>query len=313
MSQDQHEASFEQAWDELTSEGSVTGSDTAAAVTDAAPAQDTAREQVDASEQGSDTAKAEDSQATAGDVAPKADQQGDARTETGTTGEPLDEAAQLRQQLADLQLKLTRQSGQVAGYERKHQKLLEEKREAEHRLKRIKDLGEDTEDPEKLLEQLEKDYPDIAGPLRKIVRATNHRIEAVSSTVQEQVTPIISTQQRDTMQRAVDLVLSVHPDARDVVTSTAYREWLGQQHPDVRVLQHSPNPEHGIELISAFKAQQSVKATGGQQVQEQTKPEDKANRLTQLVQPATTRRGQPRSALPPDDFDAAWDYYSTNT
>jgi len=109
---------------------------------------------------------------------------------------------------------------------------------------------ESGDDPNALLDELVRDYPEFATPLSKMLKAREAEIE---STVTAKIAELAQQQRAqqealETQRREIPVDLA-HPGWQERVASPEFNAWLGQQAADVRALAESSKPQDAIRLL----------------------------------------------------------------
>jgi hypothetical protein len=109
---------------------------------------------------------------------------------------------------------------------------------------------ESGDDPNALLDELVRDYPEFATPLSKMLKAREAEIEgAVNAKIAELAQQQQAQQQALEKQRRELPVDLAHPGWQERVATPEFNAWLDRQAPDVKALAESAKPQDAIKLL----------------------------------------------------------------
>lgn len=166
--------------------------------------------------------------------------------------------------------------------------------------------------------QLRKDYGDIADPIIELIEAQRNELQAVRSVVSE----VATERQQAAVEAETKALEERHPDWRQVASSPDFAGWLEAQPENVQRLASSWDARESSVVLTLFKTERA-ETTGGQgagngvaTATPETAPaataaQPDARRTAQLDAGRDVRsRPAPASSGPPEDFDAAFDYFA---
>lgn len=240
-----------------------------------------------------------------------------------TTDEPADpwagaseqqraEFERMRQENAQLQHKFQSHDGRVVSLRNKIAEL--EQQLAQRATSPTSQESAALSTPE--LEEFANEYPDIANAVDQLV---NHRLGLAQAKIQNELSqldnrfnqtiqPIREAESQRTQQQQLQALGERHPDWREVAQSADFLEWLNVQPEPVRTLYNSDSADDASWLLDSFKRVKNVQPAGSQEEQPEPPSGSNQRKLQQAVTPKT-RRAAPQTGVP-DDFDAAFDYYT---
>jgi hypothetical protein len=153
--------------------------------------------------------------------------------------------------------------------------------------------------------QLREDYGDIADPLIELIEAQ----KAELTNVRTVLTGLNEERQAQVIAQEQQALEARHPDWREIAQNPAFKGWLEVQPQNIQALASSWDARETSVALTLFKAE-AVEASG------QKPPKAKASA-------ATARRSQqldggrdvgsrpaPAASDAPEDFDAAFDFYT---
>lgn len=165
------------------------------------------------------------------------------------------------------------------------------------------------------IEQLKKDYGDIAEPLIELIESQKKELDSVRTTLHG----LNEAQQAQVIVAETQALEARHPDWREIAQSKDFQEWLVIQPPNIQGLAESWDARETSVVLTLFKTEAGV-ATGQT---EEPRQDDKSTDAKPKADAATgARRSQqleggrdvrsrpaPAASEPPDDFDAAFKYF----
>lgn len=163
-------------------------------------------------------------------------------------------------------------------------------------------------------DEFNKEYPDVATPMGKVLTAAEARIyERIDQRIQQAINPLaqhvetqVATAASDAISRAEATVEAAHPKWKQTINTPEFTGWLAQQPAMVRYGIESDDPRDAIKVINDFKS-----ATGAPK---KDPVADLSQRRAARVEQAATvtgngvAAGNSRPPIP-NDFDAAWDAF----
>jgi hypothetical protein len=209
--------------------------------------------------------------------------------------------------------------GRVSAYQRQVEELKAQLQQGQKKEEPTKQqVGEAMESPDKW-NQFKEEYPDVAAYLDPI-RAQVSGLKQSFDSLKGQISPLTQAEQDRTLKESYQRIAYIHPDWQDVVKHPVFDQWLTRQSPGIRHLAASDDPEDVVALVSNFKhwadselAKQDAHAKGAGDNPASTSAGQsveaiKQRRARQLADAQTvTNRGRVQeSAIPADDFDAAF-------
>jgi hypothetical protein len=220
------------------------------------------------------------------------------------------EYERIRQENAQLQHKFQSHDGRVVSLRNKITEL--EQQLAQRATSPTSQESAALSTPE--LEEFANEYPDIANAVDQLV---NHRLREERAKIQNELTqldtrfnqtiqPFREAEVQRTQQQQLQALGARHPDWREVAQSADFLEWLNVQPEPVRTLYNSDSADDASWLLDTFKGVKPVQPVQDEQPEPRTGSNQR--KLQQAVTPRT-RRAAPQTGVP-DDFDAAFDYYT---
>lgn len=231
--------------------------------------------------------------------------------ETTDDKEEIDVEALIRER-DDYKQKFQSNNGRISAYQRQLDELQQSNAHLASQIaKSVDDTGSKSEAREQIAgeisnqswDELKEDMPDVAAAIDERLKAMiddrikpiNEKIQPISQSLQEQ-------RQREAearFERELAVVKDRHPDFDDVVRSSEFSEWLGQQPEPVQQLQNSDSAADAAYLLDTFKLQTSTEPSGSD-----LKQRNQAKLRNSLAAPS---KRLSRTAPSLDDFDAAFD------
>ena len=160
------------------------------------------------------------------------------------------------------------------------------------------------------IEQLRKDYGDIADPLIELIENQRKELDSVRTTL----TGLNEAQQAQVIAEETQALEARHPDWRNIAQSPDFAGWLEVQPENIQRLAGSWDARETSVVLTLFKAERAEPS--GQTQEAPPAPAQTANaatdaRRSQQLEGGRDVRSRPAPAAsgPPDDFDAAFKYY----
>lgn len=156
-------------------------------------------------------------------------------------------------------------------------------------------------------EAFRQDFPDIAKALdsrfdemSRMEERINARLEEVNGAIQ----PIQQQAHEQHLASQFAALEARHPDWREVVGAPAFQQWLEQQPEWMQKQVESESADDASALLDIYKG---LHATPGESRNDTR--EQRNNRLAQAQ--TVSRRGAPRPAGAPDDFEGAFNHFAS--
>lgn len=229
----------------------------------------------------------------------------EAEEETEEEAEEEIDVEALKRERDDYRQKFQSNNGRISAYQRQLAELQESNAHlASQVAKAVDDTGSKSEAREQIAEniansswqELAEDMPDVAAAIdKRLAEVVDQRL----STINQKLDPISQNLQQQTIEREKAALTSRHSDWVEVVNSSEFSDWLGQQPEAVQELSASTSAADAAYLLDTFKLQNPTEPTGSNN---QTR---NRNRLKQSIAAPSKRIA--RKAAPMDDFDAAFD------
>jgi len=202
--------------------------------------------------------------------------------------------------------RLKSDEGRVSALQRKINELEAARAAAPVQLPTV-DTGEEID-----LGTFEEDYPDISQAVNKLVQSKmaseRQDFEAAMGQLQSQMTSAVEPFQAAEKQRydqsQLESLNQAHPDWKAVATSTGFVDWVKIQPDAVRQMFNSDDAADAGYLVSSYKQ------TLPQVAAEPVAPVANNNEALQNAVTPTSRRAAPVTNSIPDDYEAAFDYYT---
>lgn len=218
------------------------------------------------------------------------------------------EAAQA--ELAKLKHRVQSDSGRIAAYQRENADL---KKQAPAKAGAAEKV-EDGDDPD--LKHFKEEYPEIAGPVAKMLSAKDKKIETLETTL----AAYTADKQVEHAEKEESVLTSLHSDWKDITKSPQFLEWIGSQQRFVQEAaerngQKITNGHEAAEIIGFYKLSAGIKPAPAQDAAGQAdagkSKSISGKRAKQLESAAAVQSKGPGVASgPPDDFDGAFAHFA---
>lgn len=212
------------------------------------------------------------------------------------------EAEKLRKQLEELKKErdyyehsFKSQVGRVSALQRK---LDGEKRNAGQEGAKTDDETNVDDDE---LKALMEDYPEIAKPILNFIEKKYGKVEAE---VDKRFEPIYQQEEQKYIAGQIELMNKDFPGWDETIKTPEYQEWLAQQPEAVQSMTNSIHAKDYAYLIRTFQATHS----NGAKEKASSIAERRQQKLAANV--SIPSKGQSRKSVPPDDFEAAFNFYA---
>lgn len=155
------------------------------------------------------------------------------------------------------------------------------------------------------------EYPEMARAMEarlnqaasQFEQRVGQAVNARMSEIEHQVQPLKERAHEDFMQSQYAALDQRHPDWREVASSGQFREWIGKQPQAVQKLVESEDAQDASWLMDSYKAMSGASSPQPAQQRKQ--------RLQQSV--GVKSKGGGRATGIPDDFEAAFDYFASQS
>lgn len=172
------------------------------------------------------------------------------------------------------------------------------------------------EQDETALAALRSEYPEVADPVLKLLKARDEKIDRLSARLSVHDSRALEQERSQEAARLAEL----HPDWGAIGGSAAFVEWLQRQPAYVietaqRNGNQIVNAEEAADIIGRFKASQHSSSAPVPQpapasTSQSDASRDNARRQRQLSSGVGPTKGAGPGAGPADDFDAAFDFHA---
>lgn len=241
------------------------------------------------------------------------DQQSDGGTDDkggesdqGDKADEVDELEKLRQENQQWQHRYNSNAGRVSAYQRKIQELEQQLQGAQKPA--ASGASENPDGSGYTDEQwatLKEDFPEIAAGIEAQAKRQEQQIQALRKQVEESIGPIQQQAHESFIQSQYQILEQQHPDYADVVKQEGFKNWLDMQPAAVRALTNSEEAADAAYLLSSYKL------VAGVQQRQTDETNQKRQRQLRQSQTLPSRGARKTSAVPEDDYDAAFDYYAS--
>lgn len=158
-----------------------------------------------------------------------------------------------------------------------------------------------------------EEYPEMAAALdaklNHVTQTINARLDSEVNSrleqIQVELNPLSQRAHEEHLQSQLKLLNEKHPDWEEVVSSAEFSKWIGEQPEPVQALANSQAAKDAAYVIDTYKALNSVA------VQQPSVTNDRKERLQQNL--GVKAKGARQAAGVPDDFDSAFDYFSSQS
>lgn len=229
--------------------------------------------------------------------------------------------------------KLTRMSGQVNAYQKRHDALLKQVREGAPQTDgktAVTAAAESTAAAAKAAsaqatsfqwDKFAEQFPEIASAIETRFQDVKSKVEAVKA----EIDPLAEDREERIRETGAAAIEAAHPQWTDTARSPEFKEWFSKQPVSLQGLASSENPEDTIMVLDFFKAS-TGKTTQAAATNAQTQTSEAATaaadqkaadlaakRQKQLDDAVGVPSGRPRSeasASAPEDFAAAFNFFA---
>lgn len=162
------------------------------------------------------------------------------------------------------------------------------------------------------IEQLRKDYGEIADPLIELIESQKKELH----TVRTVLTGMTEQQQAQAIEAETQALETRHGDWREIARSPDFAGWLEVQPDNIQRLAASWDARETSVVLTLFKAERAEASGQGQQASptQASVAEAAATgaRRSQQLEGGRDVRSRPAPAAsgPPEDFDTAFNYYA---
>jgi len=240
--------------------------------------------------------------------------------ENNDNNESESEVDRLRSENEQLQHKFRSNDGRIAAYQRRIDELQEQ-------VSAKAGTANDGDDDQKAadgdeLDAFRKEYPEIAGPLETMRTRDQKQIEQLTATV----AALTGDQRQNQLDKQESILADAHPDWEGITGDGAFRDWVGAQPLYVQQAarrngEKITNGQEAAHLIASFKAslpQYESSDSDAKEVDKAAEAEKsdqqktlRGKRQRQLESGASVQSKGPGAASgPPDDYDAAFDFFA---
>jgi chromosome segregation ATPase len=236
-----------------------------------------------------------------GAEAPTLDTINPAIVESEPATENVPDVSALQSEIARLQHQVLSNTGRATAFQRKY----------EETAKRLKEIEESTTQQgsnvrgagtrEELLSAIAEDYPELATPINELFAQFENQLSDVRGELNQTLSPIREREQLQQQQAIENLVEARHPDAREVISTPEFLNWLASKPTGVQALYNSDDPGDAIEMLDMFKAQVAPRRNPQAERQE---------RLTASAAHGSSRSVADTNNGVPSDPRLAFDYYA---
>ena len=220
-----------------------------------------------------------------------------------------DEVEKLQQQLNDLNHKYKSNDGRVAAYQRQIEQL--QGQLSAGKADNANGDDDDQEGESSALQTAKEEYPEIFAPLEKKWAKDEKRIEALEF----ELAAARTEKRQDQLGKQETILSDAHSDWEQVTELPEFSQWIRNQPQYVQeaAMRNGDvitNGQEAIDLIDRFKSTNLQNEPSGD-VPDTPKPLA-GKRRRQLESAASVgSKGTGAASGPPEDFDAAFKYYSS--
>ena len=234
------------------------------------------------------------------------------------------EAEKLRAENDQLQHRTRSDSGRISSFQKELDTYKEKEKAAADKAAAAKTAAEEN-DPE--LSTFDEEFPDISKPVKKLLEKSREQTRGL----QDKITNLEKDAQETAAEKRYSQMDSNHSDWRSVVQTPEYRNWVNAQ-PDFIQEVVMSNAERLVDanrasaVLTLFKEHQATKKPSSESDVEKDPAEsaadldsdrqqDKSQKLAekrqrQLDSSATVSGGRGATSGPPEDFEAAFNFYA---
>lgn len=161
------------------------------------------------------------------------------------------------------------------------------------------------------IKRVTEEYPDVAGPLVKMLEA--HRAEMAA--LEQRVRPVLDQGDEQEIARQYAILSERHPDYVEVARSPDFHGWLQDQPDAIRKLADSFDGRESSVVFTLFKTERDLaKGAGGagaEPADPNPKPDLDARRREQLEGGRVVQnRAAPASEAGPEDVEGQFSYFA---
>ncbi len=207
----------------------------------------------------------------------------------------------------DLLHRINSDGGRVAAFQRKITDL-------ETKLASKADAGNnEVEEDDKGMEGLREEYPEISGPIEKLIHGKDARISAL----EEKFVERDAVDAQANLDNQAKIFTDAHPDWEAQTGSVEFGQWLDEQPPYVyeafqRNAANVVDGKEAVHLLDQFKATMAEPEPSSEVSTEEGKNSNiEGKRERQLKAGASAQgKGPGAGSGPPDNFEKAFDVYA---
>lgn len=180
--------------------------------------------------------------------------------------------------------------------------------------------AEKPEEKDKGWEEMEQDYPEIAGPVQGAVTSMSQKMDAMQKRLD-----VLEGRDADQIAENNSVILAdSHGDWQDVVQSDDFSQWFESSPKAIQDIirnnaERIVSPNEAAAALDLFKAQTGWSGTKAEASDEvSAEAEAKRNSLSakrkaqmKSAGSPSSNKGKPGPSGPPDDFDTAFDHYAS--
>lgn len=219
---------------------------------------------------------------------------------------------EMQQKLAAADHEIRSNRGRIAALQRKAQEATAPAKQEPQR-----DLAQPAGVSDKRWEDFKKDFPEVAEVFEAKLK---HMEQLVDQRLGQATQPIKELEHRQYLQGQYAALEAAHPDWQQAVKSNEFRSWLSAQPTAVQQILQSEDASEASWLLGRFK--QDVAAIQAQRARQQSAPagspaqtnvgqlNEQRNRRLQQSAGIGSAKSTAGQSGPPDDFDAAFDYFA---
>jgi hypothetical protein len=156
-------------------------------------------------------------------------------------------------------------------------------------------------------DEFKNDYPQIASQVEKRMDAVN---KLLNEKVGQATQPIRELQHQQFLNGQFAALQAAHPDFQEVAVSSQFRSWLSAQPPTIQALITSEDASDASYLLSTYKAIAGRANTPSGPSRVEAIKAQRQQKLQQSAGVTARQAANPSVGGAPDDFDAAFEYFS---
>lgn len=228
----------------------------------------------------------------------------------GQQQEPDTELAKLMRERDEWRHRYQSDMGRIAALQRKVAELQDSRAPARPSQEQIQEAMGSDEGWKTFTET----YPDIAAAIDKRFERERNTIGAQ---VEQSIAPIRQSQEQQYQieqsrytQWQYDLLGKEHPDYMQVVKTKEFADWRDRQRPAIQSLFDSEDYRDAAEAIRIYKMETQQHASPPQPSEVANIRQERERRLDVASAPPTRSSAAVRSAVPADDFEAAFQAFA---